>query len=200
MSTEPWPFPRPPVIKEMIVSGAPAEPPVAFLQILVEISQHSKPQDLGLYPAPDSPAERLIYEAIIVYTVRLNPMDLYPADIAVLESVEGWNGGQPRRHTSEGMVQTLQVIPAAMMPATAGDTDEAWEALADFPNCGSWEEVCARKEARDYKTASARYDDAELVEEFKSRAINAAQDWADAAEDPQAEYEHICELLGIPER
>lgn len=177
----------------------PTPRPVAFLQILVCVSDGNEPRDLGLYPEPNSAADLALKVAISNHNTITNPADLYPEDLELLSKVEGWNGGKPVRHTSEGMVQTLQVIPAAM-PDAAGHTDDAWEALADFPNCGSWEEVCARKEARDYKTASARYDDAELVEEFKSRAINAAQDWADAADDPQAEYERICELLGIHER
>jgi hypothetical protein len=173
--------------------------PVAFLQILVCVSDGSAVQDLGLYPESGSVADAALRFAISNHNTITNPADLYPEDLEMLSKVDGWNGGKPQRHTGEGMVQTLQVIPAAL-PTTAGFTDDAWEALADFPGCGSWEEVAARREARDYKTASANDYSPDELEEFKSRAINAAQDWADFADDPQAEYTRICAMLGIPER
>jgi hypothetical protein len=173
--------------------------PVAFLQILVCVSDGNTPKDLGLYPVAGSKAAELLQNAVSNHNTITGAVDLYPDDLAELAQVEGWNGGKPQRHTGEGMIQTLQVIPAAL-PTAAGFTDDAWGALADFPDCGSWEEVCARKEARDYKTASANDYGPDELEEFKSRAINAAQDWADQARDPQAEYERICAMLGIPER
>lgn len=170
--------------------------PTAFLQILVNVVNGATPQDLGLSPV-GAKAVRLLQDAVSLHNTPANPMPLMPADLEELANVEGWNGGKPVRFTSEGTVQTAQVVLAAIAAHVEGDE---WAVLAEFPNCERWEEVAARRDARDYKVTCDRFDDRDVVNEAKWKAIDSITDWADVADDFDAEYTRLCALLGVPER